>query len=190
MPREISLGMIHGLYGWPGEHFLGRLASYFREKGIVVSVPQMPNAWGMTPATWNEVTELSIGPDERTILVGHSTGATNILHFLGSPGRKVGGIMLVSGFCRELENSNFQKATTDFVIPDSFDWDLVRQNANGNIAVVHSQDDDVVRVEDGLLIARNLKVKPRIFQNCGHFNQAKHWKLLVQVLEGVIDRAN
>src|SRR4051812_40577268 len=104
MPQALIL---HGTDASPEANWFRWLESVMTSAGYGVWLPQLPNSAQPNTKTYNEF--LLNNPDfkfnEQTILVGHSSGAVEILSLLQNlpESRSVGDVHLVSAFKDNLE---------------------------------------------------------------------------------------
>lgn len=97
--------IVHGYTASPQSHWFPWLKQQLETRDIHVEVLAMPDPHQPTPAAWDAAMDnLVRDHDERTFLLGHSLGCIAILRQLSRlpVSRRVGGILLVSGFDQPL----------------------------------------------------------------------------------------
>ncbi|MDR1697237.1 MAG: alpha/beta hydrolase, partial [Rickettsiales bacterium] len=106
------------------------------------------------------------GPD--TILIGHSCGATYMLHILESLSSPIRASVFVSGFAEKLGDDYFDNQNETFINHD-FDWDKIRRNA-GKITLFYGDNDPYVSRDAAENFAKNLGAPLTVIPNGGHLN--------------------
>ncbi|MFQ2202364.1 RBBP9/YdeN family alpha/beta hydrolase [Aeromonas hydrophila] len=97
--------IVHGYTASPHSHWFPWLKAQLEARDIRVEVLAMPDPHHPQPAAWDAVMDSLVRDhDERTFLLGHSLGCITILRQLSRlpASRRVGGILLVSGFDQPL----------------------------------------------------------------------------------------
>ncbi len=155
--------IIHGWESNPSEHWYQEERTKLTEMGYVVETPEMPNSAFPILGEWLEIVE-KFAPDRETLLIGHSLGVPTILRFLEKSDVKVGKVILVAGFARELGHN----ATKNFV-DKPFDWEKIRKGAKEFI-LLNQKDDPWVRPELGKEIADGVNGKFILIEGKNHFD--------------------
>lgn len=156
--------IIHGWESNPNEHWYQEEKNILVAMGYEVSVPEMPNTVHPKKDEWVKLIA-DLAPDEDTVLVGHSLGTPAILRYLEQTDRKVGKVVSVAGFARDLGYDD----TQNFVI-NPFDWDKIRKNASGFIVLGQIKDPYVpFQVSEDM--ARNLGVEVIEVSGDDHFDK-------------------
>lgn len=97
--------IVHGYTASPHSHWFPWLKEKLETRDIQVEVLTMPDPHRPEPAAWDAAMDSLVRDhDERTFLLGHSLGCIAILRQLSRlpASRRVGGILLVSGFDQPL----------------------------------------------------------------------------------------
>mmetsp|Transcript_117707 Transcript_117707/g.375144 ORF Transcript_117707/g.375144 Transcript_117707/m.375144 type:complete len:356 (-) Transcript_117707:341-1408(-) len=107
---------------------------------------------------------LKVGPD--TILVGHSSGAEAAMRFAETS--PVGGLVLVSACHSDLGDEG--ERASGYYPPSGgpWDWAAIRKNT-GWIVQFHSKDDPLVPVDEGRLVANELRSEYKELDGHSHF---------------------
>lgn len=141
MPKHIFL--IHGWEGSPEGGWLPWLKKELEAKGVEVIVPAMPNTNHPQMSEWVDHLKQVVGEvDEDCYFVGHSLGCITILRYLEAltPGKQVGGVVLVAGFTSDL---GFEALTNFFPDHGQLAWNKIKSHC-AHFTAIHSDDDYVV----------------------------------------------
>jgi len=106
--------LIHGWHGDPDDGWKAWLKEDLKRRKIEVIAPHMPGGEDPLLEKWiKKITESVPNPDEETYFVGHSLGCIAILKYLEQLGKgiKVGGCVLVAGFCTPIGNVRIKNFT-------------------------------------------------------------------------------
>jgi len=176
----------HGSYGSPEENWIPWLKRELEKRGFIVFTPKFPTPKGQTLSSWDTVFEgIERYIDSKTVLIGHSLGATFLLRYLEKAERPVKALFSVAGFVGLLGNKRFDEINRTFVYAD-FDWKQIRANADRFI-VLHSDNDPYIPMENAEAIANNLGTTVEIIHNAGHFNESAGFKEFPLLLEKILD---
>jgi predicted alpha/beta hydrolase family esterase len=160
---------IHGWDGSPDSAWKPWLKRTAEELGYKTHFPQMPGGKHPKKKEWVKmIREIVKEPDASWTLVGHSLGCPAIFRFLEAlpQGQEVGTVILIAGLCRH-RKEEFEEIRPFF--EPAFDWQKVRSAAR-HFVVVHSKDDTWVPLENGLEMAKFLRVDPIILDGFKHFS--------------------
>lgn len=105
-----------------------------------------------------------LGADERTILVGHSSGAVAAMRFAET--HRLLGSVLVAVCHSDLGDAG-EAASGYYRAP--WAWDRIRANQDW-LAVYHSADDPLIPVAEARFVASQLKASYYEFEDRGHFS--------------------
>jgi hypothetical protein len=164
-PKRVFI--IHGWEGTPESNWFPWLKMELEKNHFQVTVPQMPHADYPLEEEWvSSITQIVGVPDEHTYFVGHSLGCIAILRYIESlpVKRKIGGIILVSGFVTSLaipEIENFVDHPVDF--------EKIRLSVKHRI-LIHSDDDPYVPLSQGRYMEKMLDAQLHIIHQGGHLN--------------------
>lgn len=179
--------IIHGYNGSSERGWKRWLADRLREKGYEVHAPAMPTPYDPDCDEWVRFIRDLVGdPRKDDVLVGHSLGTIALLRYLESlpPGQRVDKTILVASFGEAFGKPEEQEDISTFVrMP--INWQAVR-NACTDFSVIHSEDDDVVPLECGKDVTRNLGVEPTVVNGYGHFSFGDGVLELPLVLERIL----
>ncbi len=160
--------ILHGTDASPRDNWFMWLKGKLIGRGHQVWLPQLPNADKPNTQTYNDfiLANKDFTIDSDTILVGHSSGAVEILSLLQHLPEKtvVKAAVLVSAFKDDL---GWDTLTDMFGEP--FDFEKIRAHASKFI-LVHSDNDPHVPLEHAEYLAEQLHGELIMFEGQGHFN--------------------
>ena len=113
---------------------------------------------------------LSLGADEGTVLIGHSSGAEAALRLLED--HRLRGAVLVSSCHTDLGDAG--ERASGYYPPSGGDWqwEKIRANAGpdgGNIRILHSDDDPFIPLAEAQHVASSLRVGLHVASGKSHF---------------------
>ncbi|MDE1810707.1 MAG: alpha/beta hydrolase [Candidatus Micrarchaeota archaeon] len=165
----------------------------FLRRGYGVEVTKLQNA-DYRPDLSASVAMLSdkIRHPENTVLVAHSASVSVGLEFAERlpDGIKLRGLVAVSGFTKEEKDFHFLSYYYGNYLLGGFlkenrDWGKIRESFNGNITVIHSNDDIWVNPEQSRWLAKNLNAVTRWKDNIGHADRLEGVRAIPEVHEAV-----
>ncbi|MDL2295215.1 alpha/beta hydrolase [Lachnospiraceae bacterium OttesenSCG-928-E19] len=161
--------IIHGTGGSPDGNWFPWAKQELEKRGHNVYVPRMPTPNGQSVQNWcRALDDQAPRFNENTILIGHSCGATYLLHILEVLGTPVKQSIFVSGFIDKLGNKFFDDLNETFV-EHEFDWQKIRSNS-GIINLLHGSNDPYVPLTAAQRLADGLQTPLTIIENGGHLN--------------------
>ena len=164
-----KIAIIHGTMGSPEGNWFPWMAAELSKSGAEVIVPRMPTPGGQTLDNWLSEFAKQVGPiDNSSTVVGHSIGAVCLLRLLERASAPIGVSVFVAGLTGFIGIPEFDKLNASFV-QEPFNWEAIRKNA-GTALCFSGDDDPYVPLSQGLEIAENLRVTPRIISKGGHLN--------------------
>ena len=159
--------IVHGYTSSSSAEWFPWLKNMLLDKGINVSVFDMPNPYSPVASEWiqhleNNIKNLSSG----TYFIGHSLGCITLLRYLeNQPDNiNIGGIILASGFLR---NNPKYPALDPFVKEDLNIEKIIKMTENR--IVLSAPNDKYVPYEFSSELAQFLKAKFITVENGGHF---------------------
>ncbi|CAF1154882.1 unnamed protein product [Rotaria sordida] len=135
-----------------------------------VILENMPDPHGARESQWVPFIRDRLKFDEKTILVGHSSGCEAIMRLLEKD--KVRGVILVAACHTDLGDEN-ERASEYYNRP--WDWDAIRGNTEW-IVQFHSPSDKLIPVEEARFVADKLKSEYRELERRGHFMKDSEYK--------------
>jgi hypothetical protein len=180
--KKHDIVIIHGTGGSPQGNWFFWLKQQLENNGHRVFVPKFPTPENQSIYKWHAalVTQVErMGKD--TILIGHSCGATFLLHVLEALAEPVEQSILASPFIEKLGNEYFDNLNETFVDYE-FDWDLIKKNA-GKITILHGDNDPYVPIAAAQKVADALNASLTIIPNGGHLNAEFGFTEFPQILQ-------
>ncbi|MFH1520349.1 MAG: alpha/beta fold hydrolase [Candidatus Micrarchaeota archaeon] len=175
--------IIHGTGGHPQENWFSWLKTELTKLGYNVIIPQFPTPENQTPKTWFDVFDrYKKDFDKETILIAHSLGGAFALRILEKSNIKINATFLVATpiGIRPIKNWDGDQP----FIGNKFDWSKIKKNG-GKFVVFHSEDDQMVCVENGIELAKELGAEIFIEKNAGHFNAKAGYTKFELLLEKI-----
>jgi hypothetical protein len=163
--------IFHGTMGSPSGNWFAWLKEELEANKHKVYVPTLPTPEGQSVKGWmgavkNQLPIFSSGED--FILVGHSCGATFLLHYLEQMNIKVGQSIFVSPVMDKIEIEEYDALNKTF-IDHAFDWRVIKARA-GNVSVLHGNNDPYVPIAQAHYLSTHLGVQTTAIENGGHLN--------------------
>lgn len=178
--------ILHGTDASPEANWFRWVQEFMQKRGYGVWLPQLPNSATPNVDTYNSFLfhEPSFKFGEDTVLIGHSSGAVEILSILQNLPENVvvGDVYLVSAF---KDNLNWDALDGLFIEP--YDFDFIKTKAR-NVTLIHSDTDPYVPSEHAHFLAEKLDARLLMVAGQGHFNleqseDYRQFPLLAQVIE-------
>ena len=146
----------------PEDNWVPYLQREFEAAGITVVNRQFPDP-GLARATyWLPFIE-SLGADEHTILVGHSSGAIAAMRFAET--HKILGSILVGAYHTDL-GIEAERLSGYFDLP--WNWPMIKRNQPW-LVVFASIDDPYISIKEPRFLARQLAAEYHEYLDEGHF---------------------
>jgi len=160
--------ILHGTDGTPRSNWFMWLKGALIGQGHAVWLPQLPNAATPDAKVYTDflLSNKDFIYDEHTVLVGHSSGAVEILHLLQHlpEGISVKAVVLVSAFKDDLGWDTLKNLFVEL-----FDFDTIKSHCK-NFVFVHSDDDPYVPLDQAKYLALKTGGELIVFEGQGHFN--------------------
>ncbi|MFZ1248967.1 MAG: alpha/beta fold hydrolase [Candidatus Saccharimonadales bacterium] len=168
--------ILHGTLGSPESNWFAWLKGELESAGYAVWLPQLPHAEQPSLQEWLDFvqTEMPFPFDEDTVIIGHSSGAILALLIAQESTMRLKAVICVSVFtneCGESTATNWQANERLFDV--SFEWQQVTANVQGQIVLIHSDDDPYVPLPQAEYIAAKVSAELVIIPGQGHFNLEK-----------------
>lgn len=180
--KKYDIVIIHGTGGSPEGNWFPWVAKQLKSFGHNVFVPRFPTPENQSVRNWCDALDVQAPRfNENTILIGHSCGATYILHILEALENPVAKSIFVSGFIDKLGDDFFDNLNDTFV-NHNFDWNKIRKNA-GEIIILHGDNDPYVPLTAAQRLANGLQTKIHRIPNGGHLNAEFGYTKFSEVIE-------
>jgi len=149
-------------------NFYGTLFRRLLEEGFTdVILKSMPDPVKARESIWIPFVEELVGNEgNRTILIGHSSGAQCTMRYLEN--HRLYGAVLVSACYTDLG----QKSERDAGYYNRpWQWEQIRRNVSPAFGIVqfHSSDDPFIPMEEAEHVAKNLVTERHFFKDRSHF---------------------
>ncbi len=175
--------ILHGTGASPKSNWFMWLKGVLIGHGHEVWLPQLPNSEKPNVATYNKflLSNKDFLIDEDTTLIGHSSGAVEILSLLQHlpEGTTTKAAVLVGAFKDDLGQSSLANL---FVEP--FDFEKIKQSCS-SLTFIHSDDDPYCPLDHAKYLAEQTDSDLILFEGQGHFNteQGPEYKKFPELLE-------
>ena len=163
--------LIHGWGGFPEEGWRPWLKKELEKKDFKVIVPSMPDTSKPVMNKWLSYLKQIVGtPNENTYFVGHSLGCITILRYLETLEKiqKIGGVILVAGFSRDLEYVGYKNELSSF-FQKPINWEKIKKHCPKFIAI-HSDNDPWVSIKNSRYFRERLGAEIVIMSKMKHFS--------------------
>lgn len=160
--------ILHGTDATPNSNWFMWLKGRLIGRGYRVWLPQLPDSEAPDAAAYTKflLSNKDFKFSDETILIGHSSGAVEILNLLQHLPKttRVKAAILVSAFKDDLEMDELSGL---FVEP--FDFEKIKQHC-GKFIFIHSDNDPYCPLEDAKYLASQTNGEVVVFEEQGHFN--------------------
>ena len=173
--------IIHGWEETPHGQWLPWVGKQFKDRGWKVETPQMPNTKKPKLNEWMD-TLISLGPDENTILIGHSLANALILKYLERPEVTMKGAVMVAAWDWLMEDV---KEFHQTFFETGFDYEAIKKK-NVPLVIVNSTTDPWIDFEKSKKMADKLSATFIGIENAGHFMEKDgytEFPRLVEIIE-------
>lgn len=191
--------ILHGTNGHPDSNWFPWLKARLEEQGYGVWVPSLPDNHTPNRNTYNDYLLNSEWDFSDNIVIGHSSGAVEVLNLLMDERcpRINLGVMVGAWASNDIELSDVQKQAyieagltkeqfRDTFPPEGFDFDLIKSKAD-KLAFLHGDDDPYCPLEQAKWLAKNLdaeiKIVPGGHHLGGRFTELPElWKIIEECI--------
>ncbi len=174
--------ILHGTKGSPNGNWFPWLKKECEKLGHSVFIPKFPTPENQSVENWcKELDKQAPVFGKDTILIGHSCGATYLLHILEVLKIPVFNSILVSSFIEKLNISEFDELNKTF-INHNFNWEKIKINSK-KFHIFHGDNDPYVPLKYAEKISKKLKTPIHIIKNGGHLNSESNYNEFPELLE-------
>lgn len=179
--------ILHGSNGSPQSNWFMWLKGKLIGQGHEVWLPQLPNADKPNAETY---TAFLLGNkdfifDEDTVLIGHSSGAVEILNLLQSLPKNtvVKAAFLVGAF-----KDSLGEDTLEGMFTKPFDFEAIRSHCQ-KFTFLHSDDDPHCPIDQAEYLALKTSGEIIVFEGQGHFSTeaSPHYKQFPELLDFITE---
>ncbi|MDP9196560.1 MAG: alpha/beta hydrolase [Pseudomonadota bacterium] len=161
--------ILHGTKGSPVINWFPWLKGELEACGHEVFVPRLPTPEGQDREGWcTALREQAPIFGRNTTLIGHSCGATFLLHILEAVREPVAMTVFVSPVTADVGHPEYDVLNRTFV-HHAFDWEKIRRNA-GQAHILHGDNDPYVPLAQAEFLARSMGVPVELVTGGGHLN--------------------
>jgi predicted alpha/beta hydrolase family esterase len=180
--------ILHGTGASPEANWFMWLKGRLVGEGNEVWLPQLPNSEKPNSKTYNKflLANKNFVIDSDTILIGHSSGAVEILSLLEHLPKDtvVKAVILVSAFKDDLKWGALVG-----LFQEPFDFEDIKSHCNRFI-FIHSDNDPYVPLEHAKYLSNELNGELNIIESQGHFNTEvspdyKQFPRLLEIIESI-----
>lgn len=168
--------------GSPKDNWFPEVKTVLESNGVTVVAKEFPDNHLARSEYWLPFIEHEIGIDERTILIGHSSGAIAAMKIAEK--NKILGSVLVGTYHTDLGLDD-EKASGYFDSP--WDWESIKANQKWTI-IFASQDDPWIDIKEPRFIHEKLGCEYHEYQDQGHFGGDYHRESFPELSMFVINR--
>ncbi len=173
--------IIHGTKGSPNGNWFPWLSRQLDLRGYTSVIPQFPTPDGQNLSSWLSCAqEYTSALDQRTLLIGHSIGATFALRLLERLSTPICATALVAGVSGPLGLPDYDTLNATFH-SSPFAWEAIRRNA-GKVICLAGDNDPYVPPEQGRHIAEKLGSELTVVPGGGHLNAEFGFSTLPQLI--------
>ena len=174
--------ILHGTKGSPNGNWFPWLKKECEKLGHSVFVPKFPTPENQSVKNWcKELDKQAPIFGKDTIIIGHSCGATYLLHILETIKRPIAQSIFVSCFIDKLGYPEFDLLNKSFV-EHEFNWEKIKKNA-GKIDIFHGDNDPYIPLKYAEKISAKLEVSMQIIKNGGHLNSESNYTKFPELLK-------
>ena len=160
--------IFHGTMGSPNGNWFAWLKIALEKQGWNVTIPRFPTPDHQSLDSWNKALTNQVEHlQDIDLIVGHSLGATFILHVLEENLCHPEKIILVSALSDLIGNKEYDALNKSFI--KHFDWSAIKNNfEKGHI--LHGDNDPYVPIKQAQDIADRLGLQLQTIKDGGHLN--------------------
>lgn len=174
--------IVHGTMGSPDINWFPWLKNELEAQGHDVIVPHFPTPEGQTPDNWLKTLDDAVPHwDEEVLLIGHSIGATFLLHLLNRSDRHARQTIFVAPVFGLIDFPEYERLNKRFYDAD-FDLLTIR-NHMGEARVFYSDSDPYVPSQQPKNLAAQLEIPITEIPDGGHLNAESGYTRFPQLLE-------
>lgn len=181
--------ILHGTQGSPDGNWFRWLEGELTKRGWRVWLPTLPNA--AKPSLREEAdfvrANVPFALDDKTVIVGHSSGATLALVLAQELSASVHAIVCVSTV---KDNDTLKWEPNDRLLDVPFDFARIHAHA-GKLVFIHSDNDPYVPLSHANFLAEQTGGELIVLPGQGHFNLEKSagYKTFPKLLDSILEKA-
>ncbi|MGV9001820.1 MAG: RBBP9/YdeN family alpha/beta hydrolase [Candidatus Saccharimonadaceae bacterium] len=180
--------ILHGTDSSPSDNWFMWLKGKLVGEGNKVWLPQLPDSQTPNAKIYNKflLSNKDFTIDSDTIVIGHSSGAVEILSLLDNLPKKtvIKAAILVSAF-----KDNLQWDTLDGLFEQPFDFENIKDHSKRFI-FIHSDNDPYIPLSQAEFLCNELDGELGVIEGQGHFNietspDYKQFPELLDIIESI-----
>lgn len=162
--KTTKIIFIHGGGGWCDHtrHWFPYAEKRFLDKGLVTCNKDFPEPERTQESKWIPFLKNECKPDENSVIIGHSYGATCALRYAEK--NQILGLVLVAGFYTELD----EDVRTSGFTSRPWNWTAIKENTQW-IIQFHSEDDPYISMKEARELSKFIKSELHEYKNAMHF---------------------
>jgi uncharacterized protein len=186
-PKIKKIVLSHALEQTPQGLWYSFISKLAKEKNLVSEIPQLPTPNQPTLKSWQEtITPIANRSPQSTVLIGHSLGCVNLLHYLDSyhGKEKFPLLILVAPTVFEV---GYDALKEFFDTP--FELNSLKDKVE-NIVVIISPTDPVLKpdpLQHGMLLVKEADAKLIVIKRGNHFWSGDDYSQLEKAITQEID---
>jgi len=176
--------ILHGTLGEPGGNWFPWLKAELEARGRDVFIPRLPTPANQSRDQWCVALQDQVPAlDSDTLLIGHSCGATFLLHILEGLDVCVAQAIFVAPVTSALGLPDYDALNRTFC-DHTFDWDSIRRNVR-RADVFCGDDDPYVPLEQPQGLAKSLNAPLTIIPGGRHLNAEAGYTEFPELLQSI-----
>ena len=182
--KNMKVVIIHGTFGSPQENWFPWLKQKLEAQWHSVRVPKLSTPENQLPSVRCDELQQQVPFifDNDTVLIGHSLGATYLLHILDRERKEsVKKAIFVSWFVHDLWNPKFDILNKPF-IEKKFDRERIKKNI-WNVIILHGDNDPYVPISEAQNLNQKLWWTLEIIPWWGHCNAESGYTTFQKLLD-------
>lgn len=182
----LRVTILHGAHGSPDTNWFPWLHAELERSGIEVVRPRFPTPQGQSLHAWLETYDRTVAPSvpARTVLVGHSLGATMALRLVERTPEPVAGLFLAAGFIGALGLPDYDTINASF-FAEPFDWKAIGER-KGRACCWAGDDDPYVPLPRSQELADRLEAPLQLIPGGGHLNDETGFTAFPQLRDAIL----
>ncbi len=161
----------------PTDNWFPYLKNELEKLGVEVEAPQFPDTQLARSRYWLPFLEKELQADEKTIIIGHSSGAIAAMRYAET--HRILGSVLIGSYYTDLGYEN-EKLSGYFDTP--WDWETIKKNQKWIIQFAGAND-PWIPIEEARLLHDYLQTEYYEFADQGHFGGDYHKETFPELLE-------
>ncbi len=175
--------ILHGTKGSPAGNWFPWLKEHCLAKKYNVYIPTLPTPDNQSLKSWEAALHQQTPAIEKeTILIGHSLGATMMLHVLEKLKEPIFKSIFVSPVMDEINIPEYDDLNKSFIKTPDFDWLSISNNA-GEVTIFHGNNDPYVSKEHAEFLQDQIGGELKIIKNGGHLNAESGYTTFPELLD-------